>query len=247
MSAFTAGGAENEKRMSLVGHLTELRNRIFISAIAIAVFSVFGFWVSDRVLGWLSHYYQNALGDPTAKTSVFGPLEGIGIKLKIASYVGLFGSSPVWLWQAWRFVTPGLKAKEKRYAIPFLLSSVGLFLLGGAVGIITLPAGLKFLVQISGKNLNLIYGTKDMLQFVTIVVLAFGFSFLFPVVLVFLELVNLVTPKQLLKGWRHAIVVIFVIAAVITPSQDPFTLFGMAGPMVLFYFGAIAIGRLAKK
>lgn len=233
--------------MSLVEHLVELRQRLFKAALAIAICSVFGFWLSERILHWLNSYYRHAIHDPTARLAIFSPIEGVSNKLRIAGYVGLFGSSPVWLWQVWKFITPGLNAKEKKYAIPFLFSAVFLFLFGAAIGLLTLPAGLSFLANIAGKSQESLYSTEKFLNFVSLVVLAFGFSFLFPVVLVFLELVNVVTPKQLLKQWRYAIVIIFVIAAVITPSQDPYTLFGMAGPMVVFYFGAILVGRLAKK
>jgi sec-independent protein translocase protein TatC len=243
----TAAPPLDDARMTLVAHLTELRNRLVKAALAIVVCSVIGFWLSDRVLAWLNDYYRAAANDPAIKVVVSSPLEGLAMRLKIAGYIGLFGSSPVWLWQAWRFITPGLREKERRYAIPFVFSSVALFLFGAAIGLLTLPAGLKFLVSAGGQNQELLYGSAKFVQFVSLVVLAFGFSFLFPVVLVFLELVNLVTPKQLLKGWRYAIVAIFVIAAVITPSQDPFTLIGMAGPMIIFYFGAILVGRLAKK
>ena len=243
----TAATALEEARMTLIEHLRELRNRLFKAALAIVICSVIGFWLSERVLEWLNNYYQAAAGDPDIQVVISSPLEGLAIKLKIAGYIGLFGSSPVWIWQGWRFITPGLRDKERRYAIPFLFSSVLLFLFGAAMGLITLPAGLRFLVKVAGQNQELLFQSGKFVSFVSLVVLAFGFSFLFPVVLVFLQLVNLVTPKQLLKSWRHAIVVIFVLAALITPSQDPFTLIGMAGPMTVFYFGSILIGRLAKK
>lgn len=243
----TATVTADDGRMTLVEHLVELRQRLFKAALAIAICSVVGFWLSEQVLEWLNSYYQDALNDSSVRLNVFDPIEGFSVKLKIAGYIGLFGSSPVWLWQAWQFITPGLTGREKKYAIPFVLSSVFLFLLGAAIGLITLPAGLRFLVGVAGKNQELIWGTERFVRFVSLVVLAFGFSFLFPVVLVFLQLVNLVQPKQLLKQWRYAIIVIFVLAAVITPSQDPYTLFGMAGPMVAFYFGSILVGRLLKK
>jgi sec-independent protein translocase protein TatC len=237
----------DDGRMSLIEHLTELRSRLFKAALAIALCSVVGFWLSEHLLHWLNVYYRNAARDQSKTLVISTPLEGFAIKLKIAGYVGLFGSSPVWLWQCWQFITPGLKEKERRYAIPFLVSSVFLFLFGAAVGLLTLPAGLRFLVSVAGKNQELLFQSEKFVSFVTLIVIIFGFSFLFPVVIVFLELVNLVTPKQLLKAWRYAIVIIIIIAAVITPSQDPISLLAMAIPMVIFYFGAILIGRLAKK
>jgi sec-independent protein translocase protein TatC len=236
-----------DERMSLTQHLTELRTRIFRSALAIVVVSIAAYVLYDYVQSWLLHYYRDAVNDKTKKFVFLGPLDGLGVRLTVSSYIGLFGASPVWIWQGWRFIAPGLKPAEKRYAIPFILSSVALFLSGGAMALWTLPPGLDFLVAAAGPGSDPLFTTNDFVSLVTLVVVAFGFAFLFPVVLVFLQLIGAVTPKRLLKGWRYAIVIIFVIAAVITPSQDPFTLFGMAGPMVVFYFGAIGIGKLLKK
>lgn len=240
-----AAGLEN--RMTLVEHLRELRSRLFISLLSIVVASVIAFIFWNKVSGYLLDYYRDAANDSNRKFPTFSPLDGLGNRLKVSGYLGLFGSSPVWLWEVWRFITPGLKAKEKKYAIPFVFSSVLLFIGGAAVALLTLPKGLEFLVEVAGNTQEPFWTAKEFVSLVTLIVLAFGFSFLFPVVLVFLELVNLVTPRQLLARWRYAIVVIFVLAAVITPSQDPFTLFAMGVPMILFYFIAILIGRILKK
>ena len=239
--------AIHEQRMTLVEHLRELRSRVFVSLFSIVVASVVAFIFWNKVSGYLLDYYRNAANDSRRKFPTFGPLDGIGNRLTVSGYLGLFASSPIWLWELWRFITPGLKAKEKKYAIPFVLSSVFLFIGGAAVALLTLPKGLEFLVQVAGNTQEPFWTAKEFVSLVTLIVLAFGFSFLFPVVIVFLELVNLVTPSQLLSRWRYAIVVVFVIAAVITPSQDPFTLFAMAVPMCVFYFIAILIGRLLKK
>ncbi len=236
-----------EQRMTLVEHLRELRSRVFRSLLSVVVASIVAFVFWNKVSGFLLDYYRDAANDSNRKFPTFSPLDGLGNRLTVSGYLGLFASSPVWLWEVWRFITPGLKDKEKRYAIPFVLSSVVLFIGGGVVAILTLPKGLEFLVQVGGKSQDPFWTLNKFVSLLTLMVLAFGFSFLFPVILVFLELVNLVTPRQLLSRWRYAIVVIFVIAAVITPSQDPFTLFAMAIPMILFYFIAILIGRLLKK
>lgn len=243
----TANAKEADGRMTLVGHLTELRTRLFRAALAIVVVSIVAFTQYGHVQLWLLDYYRNAVGDGTKKFITLGPLDGFGVRLTLSSYIGLFGASPVWIWQGWRFISPGLKSTEKKYAVPFLLSSVVLFLSGAAVALITLPPGLEFLVNIAGPGQEPFFTQDKFVNLITLVVLAFGFAFLFPVVLVFLQLVGAVTPGRLLRAWRYAIVIIFVIAAVITPSQDPFTLFGMAVPMVIFYFGAIGVGKLLKK
>ena len=236
-----------DDRMTLTSHLTELRTRLFRSALAIVVISIVAFTQYGRVQLWLLHYYRNAVSDEVKKFTNLGPLDGFGVRLTLCSYIGLFGASPVWIWQGWRFIAPGLKSSERKYAIPFLLSSVVLFLSGAAVALITLPPGLQFLVDVAGPGQEPLWTQDKFVSLLTLIVLAFGFAFLFPVVLVFLQIIGAVTPKRLLKAWRYAIVIIFVIAAVITPSQDPYTLFGMAVPMVVFYFGAIGVGKLLKK
>lgn len=237
----------DDHRMSLIDHLIELRRRFFISALAIVAASIAAYVLYDHVQLFLVNYYRDATKDQTKDFAVFGALEGFATRLRLSSYIGLFGASPVWLWQLWRFITPGLNPNEKKYAIPFVVSSVLLFVGGGAMALYTLPAGLDFLVANAGKYAEPFYNLDKFVGLVTLVVVAFGFAFLFPVVLVFLQLINVVTPKTLLRGWRYAIVSVFVIAAVITPSQDPYTLLGMAGPMVIFYFASIGIGWLAKR
>ena len=236
-----------EQRMTLIEHLRELRARLFRSLFAVVFASIVAFIFWNKVSGFLLDYYRDAANDSNRKFPTFSPLDGLGNRLKVSGYLGMFASSPVWLWEVWRFITPGLKAKEKKYAIPFVFSSVVLFIGGAVVALLTLPKGREFLVQVAGNAQEPFWTAKEFVSLVTLIVLAFGFSFLFPVVLVFLELVNLVTPRQLLSRWRYAIVTIFVIAAVITPSQDPFTLLAMAIPMIIFYFISILIGRLLKK
>lgn len=244
--AASAVGAD-EHRMSLIEHLIELRRRFFISALSIVVVSIAAYVLYDHVQLFLVNYYRDATHDTSKNFAVFGALEGFATRLRISSYIGLFGSSPIWLWQLWKFITPGLNPNEKKYAIPFVVSSVLLFVGGGAMALYTLPAGLDFLVANAGKYAEPFYNLDKFVGLVTLIVVAFGFAFLFPVVIVFLELVNVLHWKTLLKGWRYAIVIIFIIAAVITPSQDPYTLIGMAGPMCIFYFASIGIGWLAKR
>jgi sec-independent protein translocase protein TatC len=153
----------------------------------------------------------------------------------------------VWLYQVWKFITPGLRKKERQYAIPFVVASVVLFTFGGAVALLTLPKALEFLINFAGRDLQALLEPKGFVSLVVLMIVAFGVCFEFPVVLVALQLVGVLSSKQLLKGWRYAIVIVVIIAAVATPSQDPFSLFAMAIPMWVLYFVAIGIGKLAKK
>jgi sec-independent protein translocase protein TatC len=240
-------------RMTLVEHLTELRRRIIICAIAIVLGAVVGFLIYSRILHVLAHPYaevtKGRAGCPKKGCNLVAtdPLAPFIVRLKVSTYTGLILALPVLLWQLWRFITPGLNPKEKRYAIPFILSSIVLFLMGGAVAWLTFPKALDFLVKIGGGDISTFFTADKYLTFVSLMIVAFGVSFEFPVVLVFLMLARVLKTSTLRKYRRHAAVGITAFAAVITPSQDPYSLFFMAAPMYLFYEGSIVIGRMLKR
>ena len=234
--------------MSLVEHLTELRQRLIVSAVAVALGAVLAFIFYDRILDFLIQPYCDTL-PPGRRCTLFitDPLEGFATRLKVATWGGFLLASPVVLFQFWRFITPGLNPNEKRYAVPFVVSSVSLFCLGAVLARITFPRALDFLLAVGGSDIEEILSPSKYIRLVLLVALAFGVAFLFPVLLVFLQLAGVLTSRRL-KSWRRpAVVVIFVVAAVITPSQDPYSLFAMAGPMYLFYEASIVIGRLLHK
>ena len=234
--------------MTVVEHLTELRRRLMIALAAVAVGAVVGFIVYEPILSFLKEPYCDTL-PPGRACSLFvqDPLEGFAIRLRIAAFAGLFFASPIVLWQLWRFITPGLHPREKRYAIPFILSSITLFAGGVALAYLTFSRALSFLQSVGGPDLQEIYSPGKYIRLVLLMFLAFGLAFEFPVILVFLELAGVLSSGQLRSWRRPAAVVILVVAAVITPSQDPWTLLTMAVPMYLFYELAILIGRLLKK
>ena len=143
---------------------------------------------------------------------------------------------PVVLWQIWRFIVPALHAKEKRYAIPFILTSIALFFLGALLAYLTLGKALEFLISWSGSDVGALFEVDRYVRLVGLMVAAFGIGFQFPVLLVFLQLVGVITPQQLIKSWRYALIGIVVVAAVITPSGDPISLAALAVPMTILYF-----------
>ena len=240
-----------EGRMTLVEHLTELRRRIVICAIAIALGAVVGFLLYNRILHLLSHPYaevtKKRCPPDGCKLVATDPLAPFIVRLKVSTYSGLVIALPVVLWQLWRFITPGLNPKEKRYAIPFILSSILLFAMGGAVAWLTFPKALDFLIKIGGGDIGTFFTADKYLTFASLMIVAFGLSFEFPVLLVFLMLARVLKTSTLRKYRRHAAVGITAFAAVITPSQDPYSLFFMAAPMYLFYEGSILIGRMLKR
>ncbi|WP_154723446.1 twin-arginine translocase subunit TatC [Ilumatobacter coccineus] len=233
--------------MTLTEHLAELRTRIIRSALAVTIGMVLIIVFYEQVYDFLLGPYRDLCESKpenfcSPDLFAFSPTEGFSARLRIGMYGGIIMALPVILWQIWRFVVPALEAKEKRYAIPFVLSSVVLFAAGGVLAYFTIGRALEFLIAWSGEEVNQAFAIDKYVGLFGLMIFAFGIGFLLPVLLVFLQLVNVVTPKALLSGWRYAIVAIFVLAAVITPSGDPITLMMLAGPMVGMYFIAVLIG-----
>jgi sec-independent protein translocase protein TatC len=154
---------------------------------------------------------------------------------------------PIIMWQIWRFIVPALHTKEKKYAIPFILSSVVLFAMGAAVAYWTLTPALDFLISWSGSGVKANFQVSKYVSLVGLMIAVFGITFEFPVLLVFLQLVGVLTPQTLMKQWRYSTVIIFVIAAVITPSGDPYSMMALALPMVIFYIVSIVIGVVVQR
>jgi len=238
--------------MTLTEHLAELRTRIVraLLAVVIGVIIVLAFY--DPVLRFLLQPYNDlctARGPDFCVAQLYslGPLEAFSARLSVSTYGGIILALPVIFWQIWRFIVPAMHAREKKYAIPFVLSSVFLFVLGAYIAYWTLDKALEFLISWGGSEVTATYQVNKYLSLVGLMVAAFGIAFEFPVLLVFLQLVGVVTPQTLLKGWRYAIMAVFVIAAVITPSGDPYSMLALAIPMSLFYLLAVAIGLVIQK
>lgn len=235
--------------MTLSEHLGELRRRLVICAIAFAVAATLATIYYQHILDVLQAPYcrinpgVGAFGK-NCSLYVTGPLDGLSLRVKIAAFGGLVLASPVILYQFWRFITPGLRPVEKRYAIPFTAAAVLLFVAGAATAYYTLPHALGFLKAVGGPSLKEIYNPNQYLSLILLMMLLFGLTFEFPVVLVSLELVGLVSSAQLLRWWRWAVILITVVAGVFTPSSDPFSMLALAVPLVAFYFASIGIGKL---
>jgi sec-independent protein translocase protein TatC len=233
--------------MTVVEHLIELRRRLVISIVAVAVSGGLAYWFAPEAIKFLLTYYRDATDNQRNAFIFTGPLDAFVTRLKIATYGGIVLALPVWLWQVWRFVTPGLHPKEKRYAIPFVLSSIVLFALGAAVALVTLPEALGFLLNAGGQEIQPLLTADKYVGLVSLMILAFGLAFEFPVLLVFLLIARVLRTEQLRSWRRWAILFIVVFAAVITPSQDPYSLFFMAVPMYVFYEVSIIIGKVLQR
>ncbi|HLM96876.1 MAG TPA: twin-arginine translocase subunit TatC [Acidimicrobiales bacterium] len=230
--------------MSVGAHLAELRRRLLVTTVAVAGTCIVSFVAYPQILHWLQAPYCHV----TRHCSLFvtGPLDGLSLRIHVATYAGLFLASPVILWQVWRFVTPGLRRHERRYAVPFVAASLVLFAAGATLALVSLPHALRFLGSVGGPTLQQIYDPNKYVGLVMALMTVFGLTFEFPVILVALELVGVVRPSTLAARRRWAIVAIVTGAAVITPSGDPFSMLALALPLYVFYEVSILLGKLIR-
>ncbi|MEO6988707.1 MAG: twin-arginine translocase subunit TatC [Aquihabitans sp.] len=233
-------------RMSLMEHLVELRTRLIRCAIAVAIGAAIGWIVYLPVRHFLMGPLRKISDNPQIADEFisFEPLEQFMLRVKMSGYMGIAIAMPFLLYQLWKFIAPGLYQNERRYAGAFVGSATILFVLGAGIAYWTLPAAMEFLTSVGGSDVRYQYTAEAYLMLIIYMMVAFGIGFQFPILLVFLQILGLITPKQLASFRRFAIVIIFVMAAVITPSGDPISLFALSAPMVLFYELSIIFGRL---
>jgi len=232
--------------MSLMEHLVELRSRLIKCVLAVALGAVAGWILYKPVLSILMDPLRDLADDPNVsdKFISFDPLEQFMLRIKMSTYLGIALAMPFLLWQIWAFIAPGLYQNERRYAGAFVGSATVLFAMGAAIAYYTLPQALGFLQSVGGDDVLYQYTTESYIMLILYMMLAFGVGFQFPIVVVFLQIIGLVEPQQLVKFRRFAVVIIFGTAAVITPSADPISLVALAIPMVIFYEISILIGRI---
>lgn len=232
-------------KMSFMEHLGELRTRIMWSLLAAGIGIVIALFITDPVMRFISRPLLSMKTDLVFTS----PTEAFWTWMKVAMMLGIFISMPGILYQVWRFVAPGLHAHEKKYAVPFILVGSLLFLLGGVFAmLIIIPYASTFLVTFGQEK-----GWKPMLtvssytDFVIKFTLAFGLVFELPVVITILSLIGVVTPQFLSKNRKYAILVNFIIAAVLTPTPDMINQTLMAGPLCILYEVGIICARLATR
>lgn len=260
---FRRGGATPPPtdEMTLFEHLAELRMRIIRAGLAVLLGTIVVVAFYNRVMRWLTTPYRDlcvrrgpefcglpADADPhTVALVILDPVEGFATRLRVSFYGGLVLALPVILWQLWRFVVPALHKHEKRYAVGFVFSTVVLFAAGGFVAYLTLGKALEFLIGWAGEGIAPTFQVQAYIRLVTLMMVAFGVGFTIPVLLTFLQILGVVRPQTLLRGWRYAIVGTVLVAAIITPSGDPPSLAALSVPMIVLYFLAILVGWLVQR
>ncbi len=242
--------------MTLVAHLTELRNRIAKALLALLIATAVSFWWYEHGLGEFIRAPYCGLEDDLRYgggesggcglliTDVFG---GVFIRIKVAFLAGAVLSAPFWLYQLWAFITPGLKRNEKRYGIGFVAVSSLLFALGAFLAYVSLAKGLELLLSLAGDGVVIALTAQDYIGFVLSLLVAFGVSFEVPLIAIALNLVGAQSYEVLRRSRRWIFFLTIVFAAFVTPTQDPFTMLLMAGPMILLFEVAIQIARIVDR
>jgi sec-independent protein translocase protein TatC len=241
----------NVATMTMIEHLRELRTRIMISAFAFVVAAAVAFTFYEPIFEFfrqpLCDVPPEFLGVNKCNLTVTKVTEPFLFRLKLTALVGIALASPVWLYQLYAFVVPALTPKEKSYTWPFIIASVTLFLVGAAFAYIAMPTGITFLLRVGGTDLEPLLRAEEYLNFIGLMLLGFGAMFELPLLLFFLGLANIVSVEQLQRQRRVAIVVIVALAALVTPSQDPFTLLLLSVPLYLLYELTIVLLKIIKR
>ncbi len=236
-----------EGRMAVLDHLRELRRRLIIAMIIVAAGAIIGWIIYNPVLHVLKEPYcavpyQHRLGGTphgTCKLNFFAPLDGFTTRLKISVITGAILTAPLWLYQLWAFVTPGLRKNERKWTIVFVILSTILFIAGMLLAYVILWKGLSVLIGSAGSGTQAALSVTAYISFVTLMLVIFGASFELPLLIVLLNMAH-VLPYRILKKWqRLGIFLIFLFAGVATPTADPFTMCAMAVPMVILFEASV--------
>ena len=235
--------------MSLGGHLREFRTRLILAAVGVAAGAVVAWFFYTPVFEALQEPILRSAERDDAQVSVnFSAVaSALDMQIKVALFGGVVLSSPWWLYQLWAFVAPGLKGREKRYTVGFLGAAIPLFLGGVALAWWVYPKAIDILIGFTPQGASNFLDAQLFLTFTMRLILAFGIAFVFPVIMVALSWVGVVRAATWLKGWRWAVLLIFVAAAVLTPTPDVVTMMVMAVPMCALYFGAVGLAALRER
>ncbi len=232
--------------MPLRQHLLELRRRLFFAALGLVVGAVVGWFLYDPVLSLLQQPLRDVAQerDSVVALNFAGVATSFDMKIKVSLFLGVFVSSPWWLYQLWAFVTPGLTRKERHYAVGFLAAAVPLFLAGAALAFWALPNAVRLLTEFTPDDATNLIDAQTYLSFVMRLLLAFGLAFLLPVLMVALNFAGIGRAATWRRGWRWAVVVAFTFAAVMTPTPDALTMIAVALPICALYFVALGVCTL---
>jgi len=234
---------DDEATMSLIDHLEELRRRLIIVVVAILLAAIVGFIFSRNVLLLLIAQLPEEYRD----VQILGPADAFTAQLKVAGFLGIAIAMPILLFQLWRFVGPGLTPRERRLVWPGILAALVLFVLGVVIGYVVIPYTLRFLLGfaegLADPNLTI----DGYIGFVTTMMLAFGLVLEFPIVLIGLARVGILSHRRLAAQRRWAVLAIVLFAILLTPGGDPISPLILSGVMFLLFEGSLLVIRLIRR
>jgi sec-independent protein translocase protein TatC len=234
--------------MSLAAHLIELRKRLLISAAALVVAMVIAFFITDPIIDYIQRPFdvvEEAKGGGglvgLTFSSVTAPFD---LRMRIAFSIGIFLAAPVWLWQVWAFLMPGLTRKEIKYTLGFVGAAIPLFFAGCYVATILVPHVIELMAGFTPEGGNNLYEASKFYDFVFKLMMVVGVAFVLPVFLVALNLAGIMSGKTIIKGWRVAILIATVFAALTTPAADVVSMLILAGILIVLFFAAALLSLI---
>ncbi len=237
-----------DKRMTLGQHLIELRRRIVIAAIALVVGMVVAFFITDPVIHLITEPIRQIAEETGQEDKValmFTTVtSGFDLRLRISFAIGLLLSAPVWLWQIWAFIMPGLTRKEIRYTAAFVAAAVPLFFAGCYVGLLVMPHIVEIMSTFIPEGGSAFFDASYYYDFVFKLLIVVGISFVVPVFLVSLNLAGVMSGKAIIKGWRIAVLIAATFAALATPAADLVSMFLLMGILVVLFFAAAGLSMI---
>lgn len=233
--------------MSLGAHLVELRKRLMIAALALVVGMVVAFLIADPVIHLITEPIRVIIekrGDNFSALNFGTVTAAFDMRMRIAFSIGLFLSAPVWLWQIWAFIMPGLTRKEIRYTVSFVAAAVPLFFAGCYLGILVTPHVIELMWGFTPEGGTNFYQAQEYYDFIFKLMIVIGISFVLPVFLVALNVAGIMSGRAILKGWRVAILIATVFAALATPAADVISMLMLAGILIVLFFAAAGLSML---
>lgn len=233
--------------MSLGAHLVELRKRLMFAALALLIGMVIAFIVADPIIDFITEPVRIIAakrGDNFSALNFGTITSAFDMRMRIAFSIGIFLSAPVWLWQIWAFIMPGLTRKEVRYTIGFVLAAVPLFFAGCYLGVMIMPHIIELMWSFTPAGATNLYSAQEYYDFIFKLMIVIGISFVLPVFLVALNVAGIMSGRAILKGWRVAIIIATVFAALATPAADVVSMLMLAGILIVLFFAAAGLSLL---
>lgn len=233
--------------MSLGAHLVELRKRLMFAALALLVGMVVAFLIADPIINFITEPVRiiaEKRGDDFSALNFGTVTAAFDMRMRIAFSIGIFLSAPVWLWQIWAFIMPGLTRKEVRYTIGFVVAAVPLFFAGCYLGVMIMPHIIELMWSFTPAGATNLYSAQEYYDFIFKLMIVIGISFVLPVFLVALNLAGVMSGRAILKGWRVAIIIATVFAALATPAADVVSMLMLAGILIVLFFAAAGLSLI---